>query len=206
MQRCQLLRASELFSHRFPFLEFCIQLSTAAGNDTITPKWLVIHAFSDCCADTEFSCQSGSRCINVTAVCDGAYDCPDFSDEISCSKLFGLLILSFPINASSLFGSTSGLGQLATTSIWVFDAKSFENTKGTRWRFSVSFVIEVCGGLDVVENCVSVYSHSSSLLPSCQLVAKLALLPRTGITRSKINNTIQYYTRANFKNNVFLID
>ncbi|XP_076154846.1 low-density lipoprotein receptor-related protein 2 [Alosa pseudoharengus] len=40
-----------------------------------------------CDADTEFSCKSNYRCIPQWAVCDGANDCIDNSDEQDCAAL-----------------------------------------------------------------------------------------------------------------------
>merc|ERR1712024_230984 len=36
------------------------------------------------CDEEEFKCESLEQCIPLTARCDGARDCPDWSDEAGC--------------------------------------------------------------------------------------------------------------------------
>ena len=36
------------------------------------------------CSDQQFSCR-GRPCIDIRRLCDGMFDCPDFSDERNCN-------------------------------------------------------------------------------------------------------------------------
>ena len=43
----------------------------------------------DCrCGPGEYPCHSGAGCYKIHQHCDNKADCIDFSDEISCGKLF----------------------------------------------------------------------------------------------------------------------
>lgn len=54
------------------------------------------HTESKVCSSEEFTCRSGTgTCIPLAWMCDQNRDCPDGSDEMSCSKYHLLFITSY---------------------------------------------------------------------------------------------------------------
>lgn len=59
-----------------------------------SPQWE--HTESKVCSSEEFTCRSGTgTCIPLAWMCDQNRDCPDGSDEMSCSKYHLLFITSY---------------------------------------------------------------------------------------------------------------
>jgi hypothetical protein len=57
-----------------------------AAATLFTVIYYVIYIFLAFCSNEEFSCRTGGQCVRRVVVCDGKFDCADYSDESDCRK------------------------------------------------------------------------------------------------------------------------
>lgn len=55
-------------------------------------EWCTYKERNTSCPEEYFSCLFTRLCIPNSAVCDGKYDCEDWTDELDCGKLTSAIL------------------------------------------------------------------------------------------------------------------